>query len=776
MANLADGDYYIVNGASTTLYLDVLNGSRRNGANVQVYTKSGTDAQVFQVSTRADGSRQITSRFTGKSIDVDGTKIDTAGTNVQMWTDNDGRAQSWTVTDTGGTISVGGETLPLYSVTLTHSSTTPKMCMELIGNSGFKSGTNVCIAGYAGAADQKWAFVPVPMLQDGGTYQIVLRLDKRYGLDVHSYSRANGANLILAGRHSGNNQKFQLIKRSNNHWVLRNINSGKYIEVSNGRAEDLANVQQWAMTNTAREEWNPVSFGTGTVDGIDCMMVKLYSWVDGSGDTFLMDANQHAKLDLGNICITHTDTDTEGQYSQTFYLVPTRATDPNMAMPTNIGWCEYVGESSWLADRQAQETLYPTWRCTKAWATSGPNHYEWRWRSRLLAIGTSTYGDWSAWTKWQTANVTAEGTQCWVTEGLPATYDKTKSKLISYEIQVRTVGVGETEAVVGEAASGVVRAMDEPTVDLSNAAFGPEGLRIDYTSDYLGGSTTIRVACVYDSSGRDILPTMVSPSFEGLDESSSILIPVKQLKRWINDGESIRVEWYDGNEVINEFPARHSKTLTVAYNAGHSATLQPTVTMGRGRKLRVDVGTADSSKVWIRNADGTIVECKGSGGKFDVPYRFGSDFDLYAAVTSSDGDTWATWHQTFVDGTGLLAQYPPCHAWDWEGGSFLLECDEEPMATDRTFTPEYLALNLDSRRRQTVTFGHTISSEFSAVGLLWDGVTESTKDDLLALISAKHVSYRAPSGEACDVAVTGANYRTHRGYTDVTVNMIEEYR
>ena len=696
-----------------------------------------------------------------------------------MWTDNPKRYQHWSLADTGKTLSVGDEALPLYKLYLVDPEGGEyPLVMELSGTGGFKPGTNVVLSADEGSsADQTWAFVPVPRLQSGGTYELVLRLDPRYCLDVHSRSRANGANLILAGRSGANNQKFQLVQRTSGHWVLRCINSGKNLEVMNGKAEELANVQQWQQTSTRREEWNVVSFGTGTIDGIECEMVKFYSWVDGKGDTFLMDANQHAKLDLGNITIVRTDPDGVGQYSQTFYLVPTRATDPNMAMPTNIGWCEAVGDADWTADRLARTRLYPTWRCTKAWATSGPNHYEWRWRKRLLDIGTSTYGDWTPWTKWETANVTTKGEQSWVTEGLPATYDKARAKLLSYEIQVRTVGVGETEAVVGEAASGIVRAMDEPKVELTKAAFGPEGLRIDYTSDYLGGTTGIRVACVYDKDGRDLLPTTVSPRFDGLDESSSILIPVKDLRRWVNDGETVRVEWYDGNDVIYEFPTRHAATLKVAYNAGHSTTLEPEVTMGKGRKLSVDVGTgAGDAKVWLRTPDGRIVACKGKGGKFAVPYAFGTDFDVYAAVTSKDGDTWATWHQRFVDGTGLLAQYPPCHAWDWDGGSFLLECDEEPMVTDRTFTPEYLALSLDSRRRQTVRFGHTIASEFTATGLLWDGLTESVKDDLLALLEARHVTYRAPSGEVAEVAVTGASYQTHREYTDVTVNMIEEHR
>lgn len=766
---LSDGDYYIVNGYAPELYMDVVHGNRNNGANVRVWHKDATDNQVWQVSTRSDGSRQITSRFTGKSIDVKSDLIEVSGTNVQMFTDHDGRNQKWDIEDTGTTITIGGEELPLYKVVLTDAQ---NMCAELYGNTGFDDGSNVCIAGYGGAADQRWAFVPVPPFESGGVYELALRLDPRYALDVASGSPANGANCILTGRHNANDHKFYLTERTAGRWTLRNIASGKFVQVAHGTAEEYANVEQWQLQNKVREEWRPVSFGTQYYQGADRTIIKLYSWVDNAGNTFIMDANQHKNLNLGNICIVKTDPDDTGQYSQQWLVIPTRATDPNMAIPADLGWSAYVGDPSHNRDRAAAETLYPTWTCTDAWATDGPNHYEWRYRSRLMDGTKSTYGPWGEWTDWATALVTQEGQQAWVTEGLPATFDGDLYKVLDYQFEVRTVGVGETEAVQGDAASTIVRAMYEPDAVLSNAGFYAGGLRMDYDSDYVNGTNVLTIKSIK----RGTEELLAKPKrFSNLPADTSVGVYMQELRNWLNNGDVITVTWVNGTDQWPEFDTEHTATLTVSYDAGSGTMLEPTVSMGKGRMLEVVLGTQLPNKaLYIRTKDGTVTACTEKDGKYVVEYPFGQPFELFAAAVSEDQSVWDFWHQGYSEASELFRKYPPAHAWGWDGGSFVLECHTDPMLTQRTMSAIYEADALNKRQYQSVYFAHTIQSEYSAEGLLYEGLTESVKDELVALLNARHVRYRAPSGEIANVAVTDISYQTHREYTIVTVNMIEE--
>lgn len=771
MAELADGIYHIYNGYGSNLVLDVAHGNRSNGANVQVYAKDTTDNQVWQVTTRSDGSRQITSRLTGKSIDVANDRITTAGANVQMWTDTDKRSQSWDIADTGSTMTVSGTAYALYKITLTAA---PTMCVELIGNSGFSSGTNTCIAGYAGMSDQKWAFVPVPPLRDGGVYELALRLDTRYALDVHSGSNANGANIILTGRHGANDHKWYLTEHASNKWLLRNIASGKYAQVNNGVAEDLTNVTQWSFNSSApnRWLWKPVTFGTTTLDGVTCSVIKLYSWVDGAGGTFLMDANQNSKLNLGNICICHADNDDTGQYSQEWVLYPTTATDPNMAIPTELGWSSSVGSSDWSPDRASADVLYPTWRCASAWATSGPNHYEWRWRRRNLRATTSTTTGWGDWTAWQTALVTTAGQRSWVTEGLPATYDESTYKDIEYQIQVRTVGVEETSSVVGCEASQVIRAFKEPTVTLSNAGFSPEGLRMDFDSSYASGTSQVIITKVM-LDGKNILKTKWRSA--DLDSSTSILLPAGSLKTWPEDGDEVVVTWHNATDQIADYSVDHTATLTVSQTAASGVTLNPVVTVADGRTLRVEVSPrADHESVYIRSGGETVRVGGDAEHVYSVEYPFGSDLDLWVATSSGDSDRWAIWHRLYP--AGAIGDKRPAHAWNWDGGSFVLELREgEPLETRYDVKTTHEALALDSRPWQAVMLGPSAVGTLSAEGAMSELLgTEGTREALEEMRLQGHVRYRSPHGLHCDVAVTGYSLSCIRGVWTVSVEMTRE--
>ena len=781
MANLADGDYYIVNGASTSLCLDVSNGSRKNGANVQVWTKSGTDGQVWQVSTRADGSRQISNRFTGKCIDVE-NGVWQNGTNVRMWTDTDSRAQSWDIVDTGTTKAIDGTTYTLWQVVQREGS---GWLMELSGNSGFGDGTNVVIS-KGTAADQKWAFVPVPTFQSGGVYELLLRLDPRYAMDISGYSKANGASLILAGSHHANNQKFYFHQRSGNQWTIRNINSGKYLQVNNGviGSNGTQDVNQWGdeEPSQARWQWRPVSFGTVKRGGVDREVVKLYTWVTPDADDYCMDANQHSKLDLGNICVCSTDTDTTGQYSQEWILIPTRATDPTMPIPSGFGWSTRVGIVSITRDRVAAERLYPTWNCIRAWSASGPNHYEWRWSLRYSdQLGRwHRQGDPIEELPWEIANVTNDGERAWVTEGLPATYDATLYKCMAYDVQVRCVGAGDTASVVGNEASFELRAMAEPTVTLSNPGFSPEGLRVGYSSDYVGGTTSIRIANIF-LNGVDLLAHLDHVVYSSLDGSGSILVDIGRLSKWPHEGDEITVRWYDGTDLMSEFPTLHSATLTVAYDTGHGATLTPTVTNGAGRTLRIELNPHYAKeRVWFSNeSDGLVEIDRSPDGAFYAEYPFGEDVEIWAVGRSSDGDTWGVWNETY-DASNVGGK-PPCHAWNWDGGSFLLELQkDEPLSTSYSVTSDSESVKLNSREWDAILIGTTASGKITAEGVfgsaLDEYMLEATRSGLEQLRKQAHVRYRSPHGLRCDVCVTGYSLTCQRDVWHASVDMVRESR
>lgn len=93
-ADVAEGVYRIALHASTSKVLDVVAGSRDNGANVQLYSSNGTKAQQWKVSHDSKGYVTLINVGSGKVLDVAAGST-ANGTNVQQYASNGSWAQKW---------------------------------------------------------------------------------------------------------------------------------------------------------------------------------------------------------------------------------------------------------------------------------------------------------------------------------------------------------------------------------------------------------------------------------------------------------------------------------------------------------------------------------------------------------------------------------------------------------------------------------------------------------------------------------------------------------
>ena len=112
---IGKGYYMFMSSADVSKVLDVANGASQNGANIQVYTRNGSGAQVFYVVPLGSGWYRITSAATGRALEVAGGSSK-AGANVQTFARNGTKAQRWKITmDQNGaftlTNGVSGKTL-----------------------------------------------------------------------------------------------------------------------------------------------------------------------------------------------------------------------------------------------------------------------------------------------------------------------------------------------------------------------------------------------------------------------------------------------------------------------------------------------------------------------------------------------------------------------------------------------------------------------------------------------------------------------------------------
>jgi hypothetical protein len=92
----SNSGYYTIFNATTGKAVDVAGAGTANGANVQMYTSNGTLAQKWTIEQIGPNTYRLYSACSGLVLDAAGGKT-TNGTNIQVWTRNNTAAQSWII-------------------------------------------------------------------------------------------------------------------------------------------------------------------------------------------------------------------------------------------------------------------------------------------------------------------------------------------------------------------------------------------------------------------------------------------------------------------------------------------------------------------------------------------------------------------------------------------------------------------------------------------------------------------------------------------------------
>lgn len=248
---LADGYYTIASKINTSKVIDVAGASASNGANVQIYSKNGTQAQLFQISHMGNFLK-ITNVASGKVLDVNaGTRK--SGTNVQQYAWNGSGAQLWIAVNTSDGIKLV-------------SGLDQNLVLDLNGAATY-NGNNISIYSNNNSKAQRWIFQkaedPRAALNKlaaasknivaAGTYEIHSMVNGNYNLDVTGANKTNGANVQLYEDNNTNAQRWKISFDSNGYALIENINSGKYLSLATGNVQSGENIVQKAGTSYAQK-------------------------------------------------------------------------------------------------------------------------------------------------------------------------------------------------------------------------------------------------------------------------------------------------------------------------------------------------------------------------------------------------------------------------------------------------------------------------------------------------------------------------------------------
>ena len=259
--NNGDGTFTLVNKASGKA-LDINGGATWDGANVQIYKSNGSAAQKWALKsigasagrqTVADGDYRILSSYNPSLVfDVDSAS-DLNYANVQLWTENNTKAQGWH-------IAYDGE--GFYTVTSLASG----KALD-VANGCAADGTNVWQYELNGSDAQKWRIDD----NGDGTFSFVSKMSGTV-LDIENGADSNGANVQIYASNGTSAQRFSLKKfveggsqvvPDGEYEIASALGGGLVLDVSSASPDDYANVQLWTSNGTAAQRWRLAYDGAG---------------------------------------------------------------------------------------------------------------------------------------------------------------------------------------------------------------------------------------------------------------------------------------------------------------------------------------------------------------------------------------------------------------------------------------------------------------------------------------------------------------------------------
>lgn len=586
-----------------------------------------------------------------------------------------------------------------------------------------------------------------------GLYEMRSMLLTKMCADVAGGSAVRGANVQLYSSNDSNAQKYHLVEESAGQWSIQSAQSKLYVDVSKNVAANGANIQQWTDNDSRAQRWNLIETGDSvTIDGYECSVVTLGSYVTTDGATYVMDVRGAMSTNKTNIQIYTAN----GSPAQQFALMPTTLLDKGIPAPTGLGWAASVGGS--LATTHVGHSttaLYLGWQCPSTWVPDATRGFERRVRARTMDAETSTWGAWGEWSQWADVDPYVTGKRCYDRNAIDPHLDSSTAKALDVQVQLR----GKTATKHGPSASVVLRNIVSPTATLTSAGASADGLLVDVTSDYAPATYAIQSIGM---GGTELLAKEVRAEVLSTSAAVRLTIPWDRLLG-LNipaEGTTALARYTRSTDMMADMDGGATRTAQLTLSYGTAPAAAPTITASEGLTLLVEHA---SGIVGAWTSDGRGVYPTEDGAR--VVYPFGQPFDLLVALGNG-----RMYH------AGMAAQdTTPCHAWNWDGGYLLLEHVTGRMVTSRSLKAIAETMELDARPWQTVAFADTLDGQLKASGVLWSD-SECTAEDVVALMRAHHATYRAPSGEVMHVAVTDASYETDSSLTEVDVSMTQETR
>ncbi len=234
------GDFYTIKHIASGLVVDVIGGSVEDGTNLQLFSSNGTCAQKWLVRNNGNGY-SLRSECSYKAINIAGSNSSNDGAKIQINNPTGANTERWTFIDLSAPAISNG------TYVLTDSAT--KAADIQFGMT--RNGTRIHTYDITYGSNQQY------VLTRGadGFYQIK-NVTSGKVLDVSNAGTDNGSAVQLWDYNSTTCAQKWTIKKDGDRYVLLSSCSGKALDVPNGNVrQNDQKLQIWDKNNTAAQYW-----------------------------------------------------------------------------------------------------------------------------------------------------------------------------------------------------------------------------------------------------------------------------------------------------------------------------------------------------------------------------------------------------------------------------------------------------------------------------------------------------------------------------------------
>lgn len=254
---MSNGTYEIITSKDNNKVLDIVNGSKSKGANVQLYQWNGTVAQQYEIVKNQKGYYTIKNCGSNFYLGIS-TNWNTMGNynRLVQGVDSSSKAAQFVFTkNSKGQWIISSAWDSKYVIDLSNGSTNNGAAIQIYTNNNSQA--------------QAWKLMKVKNVREemdelasknkntlsDGTYFISSSKNTSYVLDVSNGSKNNFGNIWLFKNNGTVAQAWTVKHDSKGYVTFINVGSNKAIDVYDGKAIDYQNISQYTSNNSYAQKW-----------------------------------------------------------------------------------------------------------------------------------------------------------------------------------------------------------------------------------------------------------------------------------------------------------------------------------------------------------------------------------------------------------------------------------------------------------------------------------------------------------------------------------------